>query len=192
MKYTGIILFIVVCLKRDVSCLIQETIKHSATEIFNKGTVVTEPNLTKYKEKSQMDSSCTDQNNTTQYSFCAGRLRIPMGYDRLSLPKSKMEASDSLKIKMEFVVMDIVEVNDKDFSVTVSMYLGVGWEDFQLTENFVCKKAPCHVPIDTEVLSKIWHPDVYIYNMKSIQVLKVLSKFEGRYLPYGFYQDITI
>ena len=83
---------------------------------------------------------------------------------------------------MEFVVMDIVEVNDKDFSVTVSMYLGLCWEDVQLTENIACENKPCHVPIDTEVLSKIWHPDVYIYNLKAIQVLKVLNTFEGKYL----------
>ena len=182
MKYTSIILFISICFKREVSCIAQDVIKHSTAEIFNKGSVVTNRKLTKHKKVSQMDNSCTDQNITIQYSFCAGRFRIPIGYDKLSLPKSKMEKRDSLEIKMEFVVMDIVEVNDKDFSVTVSMYLGLCWEDYQLTKNIVCENKPCHVPIDTEVLSKIWHPDVYIYNLKSIQVLKVLNAFEGRYL----------
>ena len=186
--YITVIVIACVTLTRDVSCLSMENINLSAATGTNKSPISVESNHmdSKYSKSTQIESSCTETNSTLKYSFCTGILRIPMGYDRLSLPNSKSQSSVPLQIKMEFVVMDILEVNDKDFSVTVSMYLGLYWEDLQLTEHLVCKSAPCHVPIDNEVLSKIWHPDVYIYNLKSIQVLKVLSKFQGRLLNYLF------
>ena len=81
---------------------------------------------------------------------------------------------------MGFDIRDILEVNDKEFSVTLSMYLEVYWEDLALTGQHFCEKEPCHVPVDTDMLSRIWLPDIYIYSLKSIKVLNVLNRFEGK------------
>ena len=86
-----------------------------------------------------------------------------------------------MEIDKEFNILDILEVNDKDFSVTLSMYLGVSWEDLKLTEQMACAAKPCNIPVDTEILPYIWRPDLYIYNLQSIQVLQILSRFEGMF-----------
>ena len=134
------------------------------------------------EKRSILDNDSKEtHNDTSTNSICSGKLCIPTSYDRLSRPKSKLEISFT-QVNVGFTIMDIIEVDDKEFSVTLSMYLAISWKDLSLTKTQVCESKPCYVPLDPEMISKIWHPDLYIYNLKSAQVLKVLDRFEGLFL----------
>ena len=85
-----------------------------------------------------------------------------------------------LNIGVDFDIIDILDVDDKEFSITLSMYLGVYWKDPQLTGPYYCSKENDFTPVDLDMLPLIWVPDLYIYHLKSIKVLNVLREFAGR------------
>ena len=163
-----------------ILCLFEKPLMPLAIDNSSKSSVILDHvhASSDRKQLSQMDNVFRCQNRSKNYLSCEGKICIPTGYDRLSVPKSKSQTNVS-QIEMEFMVMDILEVNDKDFSVTVGMYIGVSWEDLPITEQIFCEKEPCYEPLNTEILSRIWQPDLYIYNLKTFNVLKVLNRFEG-------------
>ena len=180
----GVLFTIVVSIERYAYCFPENIEQSSDMESSSNSlqlSMSTDPTLefSENKNMSKEKISCSNTNGTDQYSFCAGKLCIPADYNRLSLPKSQVNAS-ALSIKMEFDIIDVLEVNDKDFSITLSMYLVLEWEDSRLIGQRLCSKEPCHVPVDTDMLSRIWLPDIYIYSLKTIKVLNVLNRFEGK------------
>ena len=170
----------VLFLKIDVFCLIEKSTTKGNEKLKN-----TNDSLKIFEKNPhhQTDVTNISQAGTKNNPVCAGNLCIPTGYDRLSLPKSESPNHGAL-IKLGFTIMSILEVNDKDFSFTLSMYLALSWKDSQLTKDQSCEMEPCYVPLDTEIISSIWHPDLYIYNLKSIQVLQVFNKFEGEFIGF--------
>jgi hypothetical protein len=104
---------------------------------------------------------------------CAGQVCLPSNYSRLIRPNNE---SSSIDIKIDLEVLQILEVNDKLFTVSFSMYFGVAWQDPRilspLTDNH-------NIPIALSFMDHLWVPDIYFYNLKSIQTLNIISEFAG-------------
>ena len=83
--------------------------------------------------------------------------------------------------QLQFQVLDILSVNDKQFSVSLSMYFGVHWREERLK-----LPPPSHnnsgaewVPIDLDFMKFIWVPNVFVYDIAQFRAIQVLKKLAG-------------
>ena len=76
--------------------------------------------------------------------------------------------------------MDILEVNDKEFSVTLTMYFNVQWDEPRIETNNTFSKGEM-VPIDMMFLNHLWIPNIFIYDLRKFAPLSVLKKLAGMY-----------
>ena len=115
------------------------------------------------------------------HAMCSGNICIPENYNHLVLPPTNESTNEVLYVRIDFDIIDFLKIDDKDFSVTFSTYLGVYWEDPRLTNHSGGNKDDGFLTLDTSILSCMWVPDIYMYNLKSIEVLSVMTRrFEGK------------
>ncbi len=81
-------------------------------------------------------------------------------------------------------IMDILEVNDKEFSVTLTMYFEVKWDEPRLVSN-ATYGPDASVPIDLQFLNHLWVPNIFIYDLRSFSALNVLKKLAGVWIVGG-------
>jgi hypothetical protein len=62
-------------------------------------------------------------------------------------------------------IMDILEVNDKQFSITLTMYFEVQWDEPRLLSN-VTHSEDSSVPVDLQFLNNLWVPNIFIYDLR--------------------------
>ena len=74
----------------------------------------------------------------------------------------------------------ILEIDDIKFTVSFSMYFGVRWQEPRFFGPDPPEKKP-YVPIDIGFVNNLWVPDVYIYHLKTIEVLNIFIPFAGEY-----------
>ena len=85
-----------------------------------------------------------------------------------------------LQIMLDIDVVEILEVNDRDFSATFMLYLGASWNESRLSNNETAR-----FPVDVSIFDKFWVPDIYIYNMKKFKREKIFTELAGNeyYIP---------
>ena len=77
-------------------------------------------------------------------------------------------------------ILQIVDINDVDFTVTFSMYLFVKWMEPRLQRNGTTSGSENQeTPVDLKFLDKLWVPDVYFYDLKRLEDHMFLTKFAG-------------
>ncbi len=71
------------------------------------------------------------------------------------------------------------------------MYFGVRWKEPRFFGPDPPEKNP-YVPIDIGFVNNLWVPDVYIYHLKTIEVLNIFIQkdklFDKMYLPKSLFQ----
>ena len=108
---------------------------------------------------------------------CAESYCLPAMYNNLEVP---FDESGIVKVFFDFDTIQVLEVDDIKFTVTFSMYFGVRWQEPRLIgpkpddENY-------YQPIDTGFIKNLWVPDVYLWYLKSIEVLDFLVPFAGKH-----------
>ena len=75
-------------------------------------------------------------------------------------------------------------MNDKEFSVTLTMYFAVRWEEPRLTTNNTVSEGQW-TPIDLQFLNHLWVPNIFIYDLRSFAALNVLKKLAGVWIVEG-------
>ena len=162
-----------------IQCLAKYTTQEFNFKSLNNTSIQQEYELSSFQNEQQYkeDNISEILSNGNKYHICSGNFCIPKNYNRFALPNSE-STQDVLNIRIDFDITDILEVDDKDFSVTFKAYLGVYWEDPRLTDTL--EENDGFISVDHSMLSKIWVPDIYIYNLKSIEVLSILRRFEGK------------
>ena len=81
--------------------------------------------------------------------------------------------------------MDIDEVrhvNDQDYSITISMYFNVEWNEPRLNMVTSNSSETVMVPTSVELVKDLWLPNIFIYNLKTFKVIDVLSKLSGLWI----------
>ena len=73
------------------------------------------------------------------------------------------------------------QVNDKEFSITVTMYFTVIWEDPRLVTNMTVEEGT-FTPIDLNFLNHMWVPNIFIYDLRFFKSLNVLKKLAGVFI----------
>ena len=71
-------------------------------------------------------------------------------------------------VSIETDIMDIMEVNDKAFSVTLSMYFSVRWDEPRFETNLTVTDDQW-TPIDLQFMNQLWVPNIFIYNLRRLQ-----------------------
>ncbi len=105
---------------------------------------------------------------------CVSGFCLPELYEKLETPHS-----DTVNhVNVELDIMDVLNVNDKEFSVTLTMYFTVKWEEQRLMTN-MSLGDDVWTPIDLQFLDHLWVPNIFIYNLRSFTALNVLQKLAG-------------
>lgn len=94
---------------------------------------------------------------------------------------------------MNLEVLDVLKVDDKKFSVTLSMYFGVYWTEDRLE---VRRPGfdPQWLPINMDFMRNLWIPNVFVYNLVSFDALACLKKLAGLWIVKDkelFYNQAT-
>ena len=76
-------------------------------------------------------------------------------------------------------ILDILSVNDKEFSITMSMYFSVMWQESRIVTNNTIEPGFWY-PVSLEFLNDLWIPNVFIYNLKSFSNNQVLKRLSGK------------
>ena len=99
---------------------------------------------------------------------------LPMDYQKLESPRPDSPVHVDINVE----ILDILSVNDKEFSITMSMYFSVMWQESRIvTQNQI--EPGFWYPVSLEFLDYLWTPNIFIYNLKSFNSAKVLNRLAG-------------
>ncbi len=96
-----------------------------------------------------------------QNQKCVSGFCLPGDYEKLETP-----AMDHVNVvNIDTDIMDVLTVNDKEFSVTLTMYFSVKWEEPRLVTNVTMSEGEW-IPVDLNFLSHLWVPNIFIYDLR--------------------------
>ena len=99
---------------------------------------------------------------------------LPKDYQKLESPRPDSPVHVDINVE----ILDILSVNDKEFSITMSMYFSVMWQESRIvTQNKI--EPGFWYPVSLEFLDYLWTPNIFIYNLKSFNSAKVLNRLAG-------------
>ena len=99
---------------------------------------------------------------------------LPKDYQKLESPRPDSPVHVDINVE----ILDILSVNDKEFSITMSMYFSVMWQESRIvTQNQI--EPGFWYPVSLEFLDYLWTPNIFIYNLKSFNSAKVLNRLAG-------------
>ena len=101
---------------------------------------------------------------------------LPKSYQKLESPTP----DDSVHVDINVEILDILSVNDKEFSITMSMYFSVMWQESRIETNNTIEPGFWY-PVSLEFLQDLWIPNVFIYNLKSFANARVLKRLAGKF-----------
>ena len=109
---------------------------------------------------------------------CVSGYCVSNTYQKHELPMGK-HTNDSLVVRLEFGYIDILDANDKEFTVTFRTILYVKWEEPRLHQQINSSCEDRSIPLDTSLLDHLWFINLFIYNLKEIQGFKTLTPGEN-------------
>jgi len=129
---------------------------------------------------------CISMIPTLPPSTPAGMLKCVLGW---CLPKDyqKLESptpDSPVHVDINVEILDILSVNDKEFSISMSMYFSVMWQESRIWTNNSIEPGMWY-PVSLEFLNDLWIPNVFIYNLKSFSSLQVLKRLAGVWIIDG-------
>ena len=128
---------------------------------------------------------------------------LPLDYQKLESPIP----DGAVHVDIDVEILDILSINDKEFSITMSMYFSVQWQESRLENNHPLVKSNKDIhriwtnntiepgfwyPVSLEFLNDLWIPNVFIYNLKSFQNIAVLKRLAGETWYCNFPQNIGL
>ena len=127
---------------------------------------------------------------------------LPKEYSKYDFPLNR-------EIQISIEISEVININDIEFSITFAGYLNIQWQEnrLRLSSDFGRKQAgpgvnatmnpETYVPISLEIAKELWLPDIFIYNLKTYRVIKVLDRLAGlwisadKHVLYGQATHIT-
>ena len=107
---------------------------------------------------------------------------LPKDYQKLESPTPDSPVHVDINVE----ILDILSVNDKEFSISMSMYFSVMWQESRIWTNNSIEPGMWY-PVSLEFLNDLWIPNVFIYNLKSFSSLQVLKRLAGDWPFLQFY-----
>lgn len=107
---------------------------------------------------------------------------------------TKKEGIKPLDVSIGFDNFEILKIDDRDFTVEINAYLIVKWRDTRVIIDFKqlypdgvvpnedLLGAPDWIPVELEMVSKLWLPDSEILRLKGFHSLSVLERLQGLWM----------
>ena len=86
-----------------------------------------------------------------------------------------MNTTKSLVINIGFAYLEILEINEKDFSITFRTVLYGQWEEPRIIPPDYSLKDETNRVLDTSLLNHLWIMNLFIYNLKEVRKFKTLT-----------------
>ena len=114
---------------------------------------------------------------------CSINICLPLNYAKHIPPPS--ENSQPLEIRTKFHIKQISEINDKKFWIEFKLAMLLEWLEPRLVFSGVDSKTLKESTSWKEYLSidiaeKLWHPNVFIYKLKEIEIPVVFNPMGGK------------
>jgi len=98
---------------------------------------------------------------------------IQDGYDAFQLPFTDKPNLITVNLGVD----SVIGIDEKDFSFTFAGYMNLQWKEPRLEIRNNSHSGL--VPVDAGIIEELWLPNVFIYNLKTLEVIEVLSKMTG-------------
>ena len=109
------------------------------------------------------------------YLVCSGPFCLDKTYDKIKLPPTAK--NQALRIGLEFSILQITSVDDKNFQVNLVMYYRTSWDEPRLKYLGNSSSMPNFYTAGLDMTNYIWLPDIEMINLKSTKTLKIMRKF---------------
>lgn len=101
----------------------------------------------------------------------------------------KVKVVRPLDVSIGFDNFEILKIDDRDFSVEINAYLIVKWKDSRIIIDYdqlglydENSEIPEWIPVELELVTKIWLPDSEILRLKGFHSLSVLDRLQGLWI----------
>ena len=114
--------------------------------------------------------SCKDVRSDYSAPVC-----IEDGYDIFRLPFT--DKPNKISVTMD--VDSVIGIDEKEFSFSFVAYFNLQWNEPRLVAQNDNQESTAMLPVDAGIIKELWMPNVFLYNLKSFEVMEVLSKLSG-------------
>ena len=103
------------------------------------------------------------------------------GYISYKIVRNASLEADFVHYVLQLQVLDVLNVNDKKFSVALSMYFGVHWKEDRLIlpGDGHNNSGAEWVPIDLDFMQYLWVPNVFVYDIAEFHAIECLKRLAG-------------
>lgn len=112
-------------------------------------------------------------------------------YDKFQKPNGTLNGAEAengtINVKAKFMVEQITDVEDKEFTISILTYLSLYWADSRLEHKThgtgndpTDYGTPEDVPLTFAWADELWQPDVFVEKMQSLKVVEILEPFGSR------------
>ena len=96
------------------------------------------------------------------------------------------DSNKTVEVNLEFNNLEILAVNDIDFTVTLRVNLGIHWNEPRIIAfDSGSDTTDVKTPLDLNFLHHLWLPDLEILYLKQIKDYSILKKLAGIYSMYS-------
>ena len=109
---------------------------------------------------------------------CSEGVCLPKNYSKFKLPS---EARNEIGVSLD--IDQVLSIDDSTTSIKLSMFFNVEWNDKRmvLSPENGWKRGEMK-PFSNDFVEDLWLPNIFIYNLQSFEVMKVLSKLSGLWI----------
>ncbi len=109
-------------------------------------------------------------------------LKFPPNYDNALMPPRGVN-NEPVHVKVEFAIEDFPTIDDSQLTFSVTCFLHLAWNDtrLHLTEEGNEEEA---VPLDIGLLTQLWIPDFFVYNLSDYREMTSMVPMKGLKLKY--------
>ena len=86
-----------------------------------------------------------------EYKFCSNVVCLPLDYNKMTMPPRE-SGSDPVVIEISMFLLDILNIDHHDFSISISIFFGLSWQDNRI--KVLGNKSS--VNLDIDFINKIW------------------------------------
>ena len=100
---------------------------------------------------------CSD--NQQENTFC-----LPKNYSKYEIPHKDRPNQVGVGIQ----ITEILNVDIKDYSVTMALFLDISWRDPRVVMEKDLSKAQgedSYIPHPVDLIDQLWVPDIFVYNV---------------------------
>ena len=103
---------------------------------------------------------------------CSGLACLSKDYNKMDMPPTS--PMEPLKVEVSLLLLDIYKIDYHDFTMSLNLYFRLAWYDNRLLLNGTKNDY-----VDVSFIDNLWIPDLYIYNLKSLKMMKTITPEEG-------------